>query len=313
MPFSSSIMPTPHRFSRRFAAAVLACGLVAGAPATAATMLVTGQTETNLSFQVDALATGALAFLSFGGEASGTDSDTDVMRVNKFNPSLGTLTNINVSVSNFATISVGKFGGCAAIAVLCGFATSFDAEVGVGLDMPGVPNPTFGAPIQALPVIAPGPFRSIETEEFGDVGLVLSFPTNSNTYTFSVGESKQVNLDPAIYDQYIDDGGITIVNPVTLKKTFFPDLLAIDTIFGMRLGVDLYCSGILAECVGGGTVTGTAQHTVIVTYEYSPHDTDPGGGDTGVNVVPLPTALPMLAMGLGLLGVVRRRGSGAQT
>jgi hypothetical protein len=287
---------------RNIALALLA-SLFSYEAAHAATLTVTG--SKNLTYDYGASVAGAAVGVSISGTSLTRGGSATTMKIDQFDPSLGTLNNIVVQNFLFGSLVLERF-----VVVEGTVLADFDVDVrgDVYFDFPEVDETPFalGPPVNINgPLTRPAGRGAFKTQLDREASLPLT------PFFIDVGPTKPTaSLGPTDASS-----GLFPDNRYSEMLDYYTGTGQVDVTVGLSstAGLDIECYGAGA-CQAGVSSFFDIQFDTKVFYEYTPAaTTDPNDGNGTIGVVPLPASGLLLMFGVGCLGVCRRKWHGKTT
>ena len=257
-------------------AGILAGALTAVSAASAAAapiVIFERQTSGSQTYQVDTQAVNLVPFVGFEGSSSGRNQKVFSLSLPKFDPLLGTMTEMTLLIDTDVSMRHSYLGACESpITITCSFTAEARSSTRFGIDVKGLNDHIIGPPghggISELPVDLQRThgFNSSATS-------VLILAASRSTSTPS-----QFGLTPPpeVFQNFIGPGSFNV---------FFEMLSATNT--------DLTCFiGLFSVCQAGVQVTNRWDVSARVVYGYEPFVAPPPS-------VPEPVTLALVALGVG--------------
>jgi hypothetical protein len=263
---------------------VAAAGSAAASPIAISHMAEASGSQT---YEVDTQAATLIPFVGIKGTSSRRDQKVFSLSLPKFDPLLGTLTDVSLSFDTDMAIRHSYQGACESptIFLTCEFTTDSTSSTRFGIDVIGMNDHILGPPghggIMEMPV------DTQSTHQFtSSVFSVLILLAERHTAAHF-----DVDLNPAAqeYSNFAGPGSFDV---------FFEMLSNTNTELSCRIA-------ILAACQTGVQVTNRWDVDATVTYSYEPSVAPPPGPS-----VPEPVTAALFVIGIGGYGVRRRLGSG---
>lgn len=286
---------------RTIALALLA-SLFSYETAHAATLTVTG--SKNLTYDYGASVAGAAVGVSLSGTSLTRGGSATTMKIDQFDPSLGTLNNIVVQNFLSGSLVLERF-----VAVEGNVVADFDVDVrgDVYFDFPEVDEAPFslGPPVNINgPLTRPAGTSAFKAQLDREASLLAIIFVD-------VGPTKPIaSLGPTDASS-----GLSPDNRYSEMLDFYTGTGQVDVTVGLNstADLDIDCFGAGA-CQAGVSSFFDIQFDTKVFYEYTPvATTDPNDGNGTIGVVPLPASGLLLMFGVGCLGVCHRKRHGKTT
>ena len=256
--------------------------------AQAGTISYSGSAESSVSYQLTTDAATLIPGTGLQGEAVDREVAYETISLQQFDPTLGTLTNVDILLQGFGTTQHNYIGACESITTaLCGFRVEGASEATFGWNVPVLGSSSPAPPI--VDGVPSAPTADVfETQELNSSRFSV-FPIIGQASGPKIGRGFGEVVQFGYEDAFVGTGTFDIITEALSQ-----------TILTLNCNV-----AVLAICQGGVLTSHDFNAMARVVHRYIPIvDTGPGGP---VAQVPEPSVLTLFFGGLGLLAFAARR------
>jgi hypothetical protein len=234
------------------------------------------------TYEVDTQAATLVPFVGIKGTSSGRDQEVFSLSLPKFDPALGSLTEVSLSFETDIAIRHSYLGGCESpIFLTCEFTTGAASSTRFGIDVIGTNDHILGPPGQGGIIEVPVDTRYTNAFSSSASSVLILAASRNTTAHFDV----DVIPAPQEYNNFAGAGSFNI---------FFEMLSATNTELTCRIAV-------FAVCEAGVQVTNRWDVGAQVTYLYEPVVAPPPAPSA-----PEPVTLTLFATAIGGYALRRR-------